>query len=296
MATIFYLHGFGSVGNSAKSQAIRSAFPKDTVISPDLPVNPNEIIKIVTKLVKESISRPVVFIGTSLGGFWANFFAQRFDAPCVLINPATNPAVTLAVGVGKVAVNYKTKAEFTITSDDIEQYATCKTETDARTNGNLINLFLAEDDDVIDYKQTLDSIPYFKSRVITKTGGHRYDNEWPVVIGKLSEMLKKYTRASNKFLDLEKSYEDWFCFEDYGSFGGSRAMYITESRPEPFVRAAYMEGANKMAADILDTLKDYACACAGLEQESMSPSEMYDRVHASLENYIKTVQASVNGN
>ena len=97
----------------------------------------------------------------------------------------------------------------------------------------------------------------------------------------------------NKMLDLEKSYEEWFCFDDYGSFGSSRAMYITESRPEPFVRAAYMEGARRMAQDILNTLGDYATALSGIEGSMVTPSEVFDRARENLEPYLQEVLAPV---
>lgn len=98
---------------------------------------------------------------------------------------------------------------------------------------------------------------------------------------------------NNKILDLEQAYENWFCYDDYGSFGASRAMYITESKPEPFVRAAYMEGARRMAQEMLDTLDAYACAVAGIEGAVVTPSEVFERARENLASYCKDVLGPV---
>ncbi len=51
------------------------------------------------------------------------------------------------------------------------------------------------------------------------------------------------------------------------------------------LEAAYIAGAREMAQDTLDTLGDYACACAGLEPELIKPEEVYDRAEHSLQVY-----------
>jgi predicted esterase YcpF (UPF0227 family) len=50
-------------------------------------------------------------------------------------------------------------------------------------------VFLAKDDDVIDYK---DSLSYFKhnnSMTITEDGGHRYNQYWDNVIDKIEDII-----------------------------------------------------------------------------------------------------------
>ena len=193
VATIIYLHGFASIGTSAKSQALVDAFGQDSVYAPDLPFNPSEVIDLVTKLVTDAVAKsasyPVVFVGTSLGGFWANYFAQRFDAPCVIVNPSTDPAKSFAPRVGQTAVTYATGTEFEITQADIEQFAKCVDDTNKLQNGYLVNLFLAKDDDVIDYARTLSVIKHTNTTVVTEDGGHRFDKNWSMVIDRIASIV-----------------------------------------------------------------------------------------------------------
>jgi hypothetical protein len=67
--------------------------------------------------------------------------------------------------------------------------------------------------------------------------------------------------------------------------------YYLESfanRPEGIydeLEAAYIAGAREMAQDTLDTLGDYACACAGLEPRLIKPETVYDQAEADLQVY-----------
>jgi len=51
------------------------------------------------------------------------------------------------------------------------------------------------------------------------------------------------------------------------------------------LEAAYIAGAREMAQDTLDTLGDYACACAGLEPRLIKPETVYDQAEADLRLY-----------
>ena len=48
-----------------------------------------------------------LFIGSSLGGFYASYFAEKFDSKAVLINPASNPYLGMKMYLGK-NTNYST--------------------------------------------------------------------------------------------------------------------------------------------------------------------------------------------
>ena len=182
MSTIIYCHGFGSTGSNPKSSALRAAFPNDTVVSPDLPIDPSATLQILTKIVHTATSFPIVFVGTSLGGFWANYCAHKFDAPCVLVNPSMTPSATMSLRIGKDICNYVTGEPIVVTSDHVAQFSKLQDEAEYLSNGALIHLFLAMDDDVVDYRKTVASLPFVKSRFVTTDGGHRYEEKWSTVI------------------------------------------------------------------------------------------------------------------
>ena len=189
MATIVYLHGFASVGHGPKSQALIESFPNYTVVAPDLPVDPTLVIQKVDEIVRAAKSFPIVFVGTSLGGFWANYFAQKYDAPCVLVNPAMVPSRSMYEWVGKSAKNYATGETVEVTMSDIGTFAALEAVAASNYNGSLVNVFAAKDDDVISYKDVVEQIRYSKSMTLTEDGGHRFELHWPMVVAKVSEII-----------------------------------------------------------------------------------------------------------
>lgn len=188
MPTIIYLHGFASSGTGAKSAALAAVYGEDHVHAPDLPISPDNVKSIVDDIVRNITNFPLVFVGTSLGGFWANYFAQLYDAPCVIVNPSTTPSVNMLGRVGQPMINYKTGDMITVTLDDVAAYVRCEVEAAEDFNGALVNLFVARDDDVIDCESTLKRLPFTKTCVVTDTGGHRYDTLWHTVIERVQEL------------------------------------------------------------------------------------------------------------
>jgi predicted esterase YcpF (UPF0227 family) len=187
MATIIYFHGWGSIGDSIKSRSLKSEFKSHTVIAPDLPVNPVEAEKLIDELVSNCTDYPLLMVGTSLGGFYANYFAHKFHVPCFLINPSTNPSNTLKRKLGD-NVNYATKEHFEFKEEYLKRYSEMEVLTNTAIDYNLITLFLARDDDVIDYQTTLNNITNCKT-FITDDGGHRYEQHWNLVIDQIKETL-----------------------------------------------------------------------------------------------------------
>jgi predicted esterase YcpF (UPF0227 family) len=163
-------------------------FGEDHVICPDLPMDPDGVIAKIATIVHENNEYPIVFVGTSLGGFYANYFSNRYDAPCVLVNPSTRPSQTMVARLG-LNTNYATGEQFEVTDKHIALFAAMEYAIEQTQNGGLIDMFLANDDDVLDYELAIQNIPYTKSTTITPDGGHRYDQHWDLVMKKISEIV-----------------------------------------------------------------------------------------------------------
>lgn len=187
--TVIYLHGFGSVGESPKTEQLREGLPGVTVIAPDLPVTPAEVVSLIDNVVRSVRDFPVVFVGTSLGGFWANYFAQRYDAPCIIVNPAVQPSVSLAERVGKVFKNYGTGEDVVVTEEDISGFGFLEAYLRSNTNGALINLFVAKDDDVVNAAAVLKSVEFAAAKFVFPDGGHRFEQHWSTVVKWTKEVL-----------------------------------------------------------------------------------------------------------
>ena len=56
---------------------------------PQLSFSPAKAIEQITRLI-ETVDHPVI-IGSSLGGFYANFFVEQYGFKAVLVNPAIYP-------------------------------------------------------------------------------------------------------------------------------------------------------------------------------------------------------------
>ena len=190
---IVYLHGFASSGTSAKVDALRERFGHDAVIAPDLPFDPNEVFKMVNDLVSNFIAvrktgEKLVFVGTSLGAFYANFFGHVYDCPAVLVNPSGNPSETLKARLGP-NVNYMTGEEFMVSMAHLDKLAMMRKHVAEIYSGALVSLFVARNDEVIPYESMLESFPFTSKTVVMEDGGHRFTEHWNLVVDRVGEIL-----------------------------------------------------------------------------------------------------------
>lgn len=84
MAKIVYLHGFQSSGQSTTAQRLRRTLKGHDVISPDIPVQPEQAMIAMRNLAR-TLRRGDIIIGTSMGAFYAQMFRGWKR---ILINPS----------------------------------------------------------------------------------------------------------------------------------------------------------------------------------------------------------------
>lgn len=90
-------------------------------------------------------------------------------------------------------------------------------------------------------------------------------------------------------LDLNKSFKQWFYYDKYSAYGGSRAEYVTTSYDATMAESAYKAGAAKMGHDLYETLLDYGTAMAGIEDAKYNSTEAFDMAAQNLLVYIEKV-------
>jgi len=191
---IILLHGFASVGTGAKYEALVKEFGRDNIFSPNLPVNPADVEALLDEEIKcmhLDGEEPALFVGTSLGGFWANYMAQKYKKPCVIVNPSMFPSHTMFFVSGMTMCNFATGLPFTVPIDIVPSFMKREKFLEDNTNGELINLFVARDDNILDYKVTLRQTPQTASTQIFEDGGHRFEKHWPSVLEKIKELVIK---------------------------------------------------------------------------------------------------------
>ena len=120
-STIVYLHGFNSSPQSVKGRMVARAAaalpdaPRFHI--PDLAHRPAQAMRAVCAWVDDAagVGNPnVAFVGSSLGGFYATWLAERYGARAVVINPAIRPAADLGSFVGRQR-NPHTGVEYEVT-------------------------------------------------------------------------------------------------------------------------------------------------------------------------------------
>ena len=98
---IVYLHGFNSSPRSHKAQVLGRFLAEQGLgaryACPGLPPFASEAIREAEKYLQEH----TCFVGSSLGGFYATWLAEKHGARAVLINPAIDPHIGLRAYLGR---------------------------------------------------------------------------------------------------------------------------------------------------------------------------------------------------
>ena len=164
---ILYIHGFQSCGWGNKSRALQEFF--GDVVAPDLPPSPLQAIKELEKLLK---SEPIdLMVGSSLGGYYATYLAQKFSIKAVLINPSTRPYETLKPYIGECE-RFCDGAKFEWKKEYIQELL--KLDTTNLKKG-LFLVLLQTEDEILDYRIALKK--FYNQRCIVEYGGnHRFEN------------------------------------------------------------------------------------------------------------------------
>jgi len=102
---LLYLHGFRSSPKSTKAQQVARWMamhrPHVQWWCPQLPPSPREAMARVEQGLSQWPRERTAVIGSSLGGFYATWVAERTGCPAVLLNPAVDPARDLAAYIGE---------------------------------------------------------------------------------------------------------------------------------------------------------------------------------------------------
>ncbi len=103
---IIYLHGFNSSGASAKAKALRRLLQPIAVLAPSYHFDPPRAVEQLQSRIEDALKTEtprdtLMLVGSSLGGFYAQYLARRYGCKLVLINPALDPIPALADYLGE---------------------------------------------------------------------------------------------------------------------------------------------------------------------------------------------------
>lgn len=164
-STIVYIHGYGSSPTSRTATAIKEAFPDEKFVCPHLDhdLEPEHTKKVLDALAKKLADEDdVVIIGSSMGGFWADYMAAVHGFKTVLINPALKPSETMK--------------RFGASPATLAKYAALENLTHRHSRFHVVTFYGSEDKIVpLHHVQTK-----YKSPRILKGEGHQLSDLGPV--------------------------------------------------------------------------------------------------------------------
>lgn len=171
--TLIYLHGFNSAPQSHKAQIMLQWFERhqarDTIYVPNLPYDPEEAIGLIEQKVQSS-DNPVL-VGSSLGGYYATYIANKYQLKAVLINPAVKAYDLLANYIGENK-NYYTGETYCLDDNFPEQLK--KFDVDVIARPQDLYVLLQTSDETLDYRQAIEK--YAASSMWVEAGGsHSFD-------------------------------------------------------------------------------------------------------------------------
>ncbi|MGB5506529.1 MAG: YqiA/YcfP family alpha/beta fold hydrolase [Sulfurovum sp.] len=182
MSKILYLHGFSSCGEGNKSILLKAYFGAVSVIAPDLPPSPIDAIDTIEEILEST--HIDILIGSSLGGYYATYLAEKYHMKAILLNPSTEPWETLASYTGWQK-RFCDEEIFEFKPVYLEQLKMLQT---APEQGKYL-LLLQSGDEVLDYTKAQSL--YNKHKIIVEYGGnHRFEN--------LDEYLSMIEKFINK--------------------------------------------------------------------------------------------------
>ncbi|MGJ8692829.1 MAG: YqiA/YcfP family alpha/beta fold hydrolase [Thalassotalea sp.] len=178
MTNILYIHGFKSSPLSFKAEQTRlfieQAYPDFHYHCPQLDISPKIAVEQLATLIEQSgpiASQHWYLIGSSLGGYYASYLAEKYGLKAALINPAVKPYDLLVDYIGEQKSYHSTqvldvKASYMDDLKNIEQLNI--------TKKNYL-VMVQTGDEVLDYQQATEK--YQQCQLVIEQGGdHSFIN------------------------------------------------------------------------------------------------------------------------
>jgi predicted esterase YcpF (UPF0227 family) len=150
---ILYLHGFRSSPRSFKARVVgermKALGRADELLCPHLPASPKEAMALALLLVERYPAGQLAIVGSSLGGYYATWLAERLGCRAVLLNPAVHPLKDLEQHVG-VTTEYHSDQPFEFRREYIDELGALAVNQITRPERYF--LLAASGDEVLDYR------------------------------------------------------------------------------------------------------------------------------------------------
>jgi predicted esterase YcpF (UPF0227 family) len=152
---LIYIHGFNSSAQSGKARDMAAWMAErglaEACVCPDLPDRPAQAIALLEDLIARSKVRAKL-VGSSLGGFYATYLAEKHDLKAVLVNPCVGCHGKLAQYLDQPQKNWHTGEEYVFSAAHVADLQPLAV-TPVR-KGNYF-LLVETGDEVLDYREAV---------------------------------------------------------------------------------------------------------------------------------------------
>lgn len=171
-ASILYMHGFNSSPDSQKARQLLAAMQhlglEEHLRLPALHHHPRQAIAQLETLIEE-LGQPTL-VGSSLGGYYATYLAERHGLKAILINPAVRPHLMFDGNLVEMT-NLHTGEQWQLTLDHIQALA--ELEVPPPTDGQRYTVWLQTGDETLDYRKAADFYKHCQVQ-IEEGGDHSF--------------------------------------------------------------------------------------------------------------------------
>ena len=177
MPHLLYIHGFLSSPQSAKAVQVadwlRANRTDIEYHCPFLTPYPDQTKLTLEKIVQSTLPDALYLMGSSLGGFWATWLAERHNLKAVLINPAVELSVFKSEYINTELKNYHTEDSYYLTDEHVEHFRQVDTPTIGLTENYW--LMVQTGDETLDYRLAVRKYHGCK-QLVEQGGDHSFQN------------------------------------------------------------------------------------------------------------------------
>lgn len=164
---ILYLHGFRSSPQSYKARHLAEKMAAlgqaDGYYCPQLSASPKEAIALALAFARQYPPEELAIVGSSLGGFYATWLAERLGCRAVLLNPAVKAPDNLASYVG-VTTQYHSDVPFEFKAEYVAELLALSVPV--VTHPERYYLIAATGDEVLSWQDMVAHYPQAKHTII----------------------------------------------------------------------------------------------------------------------------------
>ena len=156
MAALLYIHGFLSSPLSFKAQQVQhwlaAQHPEIEFICPQLTPYPAQTQQLLESILEQRLPEPIYLMGSSLGGFWATWLAEKYNLRAVLINPAVRPQEFMPAYLEVDLKSYHTDDSYYLGAHHIDEIIAADVPV---TRFNNYWLLVQTGDETLDYRKAV---------------------------------------------------------------------------------------------------------------------------------------------